>query len=191
LTDEVLSQHLKRAAEAMGMDRAFCMVDFIMRDDVPVFLELTPRPGGDCLPPLIRHACGSDILGLELDFAEGRPLHIPPIAQWHTLIGVRMFADRPGRIVRLDTRAIEADPRVKEVYLKRSLGHVVELPPEDYDSWLLGHIIFEANSSISIENQCHDLAAKLIVEMENSGEESSEAAVRDAVPSARAADAGA
>lgn len=191
MTEEVLVGHLQRAAEAMGMTRAFCMVDFIMRDDIPVFLELTPRPGGDCLPPLIRHAGGLDMLGLELDFAEGKPLVISDATGWKTLFGVRMFAKQPGRIVRLDTRNIETDPRVKECYLKRSVGHHVVLPPDDYDTWLIGHIIFEPKNVAAVEAECRELVDKLLVEMETPGHETRESAGTVAFKAVRAADAGA
>ena len=40
------------------------------------------------------------------------------------------------------------------------------MPPADYDSWLLGHVIFEPDPDPDPAVQCRRLAAKLAVEME-------------------------
>ena len=40
------------------------------------------------------------------------------------------------------------------------------MPPEDYDSWLLGHIIFEPDVDSPVQAQCLALIDKLIVEVE-------------------------
>jgi hypothetical protein len=145
------------------------MVDFIVRNNRPCFLELTPRPGGDCLPPLILKSCGLDMLGVALDIAEKKAITVPPPSAWTRLVGVRAFARAEGRIVRQDPSAVMAQPSVVECYLKRASGHVVALPPEDYDSWLLGHIIFKPASYLysSIEREGEELVNRLIVEIEN------------------------
>jgi len=163
-----LAERLRSASRALGIDRAVCMVDFIVRDKQPCFLELTPRPGGDCLPPLIMRSCGLDMLGLALDFAEGRPITVPPESEWSRLVGARMFAATRGTIRRLNTTAVTAHPGVAECYLKRATGHVVKLPPEDYDSWLLGHVIFRPSSLDydQIEQESEAIASRLDVEFE-------------------------
>ncbi len=168
--DEIsLTDKLRAAATALGIERAVCMVDFIVRDSRPCFLEITPRPGGDCLPPLIKRSCGLDMLGLALDFSEDKPIMILPTSQWTPLVGARVFAQIEGKIVRQDTAAVLACPEVLECYLKRVPGHIVKLPPEDYDSWLLGHIIFRPTSYTyqSIEQEAVILASRLVVEIEN------------------------
>ena len=43
-----LHPQLKSAAQAVGLTRALCMVDFILQANELVFLEIAPRPGGDC-----------------------------------------------------------------------------------------------------------------------------------------------
>ena len=73
-----LAPWLQHAAESLGIERAVCMADFILRDGEPVFLEVTPRCGGDCLPSLLRAACGFDILGLVIAFARG-PVAVPTL----------------------------------------------------------------------------------------------------------------
>ena len=40
------------------------------------------------------------------------------------------------------------------------------MPPEDYDSWLLGHIIMEPDPDIELQRQCSESLEKLIVEIE-------------------------
>jgi biotin carboxylase len=168
--DEIrLAQQLHEAASALGIERAIGMIDFIVRDGRPCFLELTPRPGGDCLPPLILRSCGLDMLGLALDFAERKAITIPPASAWTRLVGVRAFAKTEGKIIRQDTTAVMAQPTVVECYLKRAPGHVVKLPPEDYDSWLLGHIVFRPTSHLypMIEQEGEALVSRLVVEIEN------------------------
>jgi biotin carboxylase len=166
LTESVLADRLKDAALAAGISRAVCMVDFIVRDGQPYFLELTPRPGGDCLPPLIMRSCGLDMLGVALDVAEGHLVAVPPAADWTRLVGLRLFARQAGRISRLDASAVMAHPAMVECYFKRTPGHQVVLPPEDYDSWLLGHIVFRPSSYRLMESECLTLASRIIVETE-------------------------
>lgn len=159
---------LRDAARAMGLTRSICMLDFIIRDGRALMLELTPRIGGDCLPFLIKQSCGLDMLGLALDFAEGRPVVIPPPDRWRRLVGVRLFAKAPGVITNFDDSELRRDSRVKETYLKRRPGHRVVLPPDDYDSRLLGHVIFEPPSEVDIASAAAAMADKLTVTMEHS-----------------------
>jgi hypothetical protein len=42
----------------------------------------------------------------------------------------------------------------------------VSLPPDDYDSRLLGHVIFKPATTQSIEDECTELESKLSVEIE-------------------------
>ncbi|MEW5796239.1 MAG: ATP-grasp domain-containing protein [Candidatus Zixiibacteriota bacterium] len=168
-----LAGKLRDASKALGIDRAVCMVDFIMHNKRPCFLELTPRPGGDCLPPLIMRSCGLDMLGVALDFAESRPVSAPPEAEWTRLVGARMFARQEGMISRLDTGAVQAHPAVVECWLKRSPGHVVTLPPEDYESWLLGHVIFKPSSLHYhlLERESEAIVSRLAVDFETRHEQ--------------------
>ena len=157
---------LREAARVLGIQRAICMLDFIAQGSKAVMLEMTPRPGGDCLPSLIRRGCGLDILGCALDFAEGRPVAVPGPSDWRRLAGLHLWASRPGVIQNIDSRPLLEDRRVLECHMKRGPGHRVVLPPEDYDSRLLGHVIFEPSEPDDIENECVQISAKLSVEME-------------------------
>ncbi|UCG63215.1 MAG: ATP-grasp domain-containing protein [Candidatus Zixiibacteriota bacterium] len=167
LDEEHLSQRLREAAEALAISRAVCMVDFMISHGEVVFLELTPRIGGDCLPPLVRQSCGMDTIELALDFAEERPLVIPEKKLWTQLIGLRLFAPTPGLFKGVDATALKGDSRVREVYIKRSPGHTVTLPPEDYDSWMLGHVIFELVSGSQLAMECEELRSLIHIDMES------------------------
>jgi len=158
-------RQLGDAARALGLRRAMCMLDFIVADGKAVMIELTPRPGGDCLPFLISRCSGFDMFGCALDFAEGRAVVIPGPGQWRLLVGLRLFALRPGVIRAMDSRGLCADPRVLECSLKRGPGERIVLPPQDYDSRLLGHVIFEPSPAADIAQQCIELTAKLALEM--------------------------
>ena len=165
LEENIFRNQLRTAAKSLGLNRAICMLDFIVQDNRVFMIELAPRPGGDCLPPLLLSSCGMDILRCTLDFAEGRPfVHDMPL-QWRPLVGVRLFATCSGQIEQIDSSALLKDHRVVECHLKRSPGHRVVLPPEDYESRLLGHIIFEPTGLKSIENECVEIASKLKIEM--------------------------
>lgn len=154
------------ASRALGIERALCMLDFIVRDGQAVMLELTPRPGGDCLPPLILQASGLDMLGLALDFARGAPVVLPEQSSWRRLVGVRLIAGREGILRRIDTTSLTADARVLEIYLKRRPGHTVVLPPADYDSRILGHIVFDPSGSSDMEQDVKSLVDRVQIDME-------------------------
>jgi biotin carboxylase len=157
---------LRNAARALGLDRALCMVDFIVQEDTAYLLEMTPRPGGDCLPQTIFQSCGLDMLGLALDFAEGKPIALPAASSWVKMVGLRLMAPQNGIIKNIDDRALRRDPRVKELHLKRRPGQRVALPPDDYESRLLGHVIFKPAWPQSVETECAELESKLSVEIE-------------------------
>lgn len=161
-----LSDLLFRAARSLGIHTGICMVDFIMNDSTPVIIEMTPRPGGDCLPFLIKEAAGLDMLGLTLDAAAGRPWANETLSPGRPLVGMRIHAQRNGTLKWIDTRALSGDRRLKHLHLTRSLGHRVTLPPADYDSWLLGHMILEPDSTTYPETECLLLSQRVHIEME-------------------------
>jgi biotin carboxylase len=169
IPSSVFQDQLYRAATALGLDRALCMVDFIVWQGRAYLLELTPRPGGDCLPWLIQQSCGLDMIGLALDVAQGRNISSFPRQSWKTLVGLRLFVNYPGAVKEIDVGDLRLDPRVQEVLIKRRPGHRVVLPPNDYDSRLFGHVIFRPTVSTSLETQCAELASKLKVVMEIEG----------------------
>jgi glutathione synthase/RimK-type ligase-like ATP-grasp enzyme len=160
-------ESLRKAAHAVGLRRSICMLDFIVRDREAVLIELSPRPGGDCLPELLMRSGGFDTIEFALDFALRRDRPIPDTSKWKSLVGLRLIADRGGKIARLDSSEIRRDNRVIECGFKRSVGHIVKLPPDDYDSRVLGHVIFEPHSASTITVECTEIASKLTLEMED------------------------
>ncbi len=166
-SDILLPEALKRGARVLGLTRCICMADFILRDDRIVLIEMTPRPGGDCLPFLLRKASGLDMLALSIDFAEGKPVCLPDTSSVSPHIGVRVHADRAGVLRSIAVKAVLEDPRVIEVHFPRSPGHRIMLPPSDYDSWLLGHIIFRVEAGADAESECGIICAKICVEMDD------------------------
>ena len=158
---EAFKRQLLAASRALGLERALCMVDFIVRERTAYLLEMTPRPGGDCLPALIRQSCGLDMLELALDFAERRPLQLPGAAVWKPLVGLRLLASKAGTLKRIDATALQQNGSVREVYFKARPGRRVTLPPQDYDSRVLGHVIFEPDPWRPLEPQCAEITAKI------------------------------
>jgi hypothetical protein len=154
---------LYRSARALGIQRAVCMLDFIVHNGKMVLLEMAPRPGGDCLPSLVRRCYQVDVLQLVLDFSRQKPLelHLPAIHP--PMVGLRLHAVREGRLVGIDTRDLRQDSRVQEIHLIRKPGHRIKRPPEDYDAWLLGHVIFVPDDDEEVSDQCRALCDKLAI----------------------------
>lgn len=169
LPDEIdefdLLQTLYQSAAALGLSRAICMLDFMVHQGRIVLLELAPRPGGDCLPFLLRRCRDLDILKLSLDFYQHRPFRFKKASNSNPCLGLRLHAQHSGTLEKIDARQLQQDSRVREIYLTRQPGHLIKMPPDDYDSWLLGHIIIEPYADIEPELQCQALLEKLIVEI--------------------------
>ena len=162
----LLTVALRAGARALGLTRCLCMADFILRDGRVVFIEMTPRPGGDCLPFLFRRASGLDMLALAIDFAEGKPVNPPNTSHIRPHIGMRVHADRGGVLRNIEAKAALEDPRILETHFPRSSGHRIMLPPLDYDSWLLGHIIFKPVALADFESECRTIKGKIGVEID-------------------------
>lgn len=162
---KTFKNEIANAAHALDLNRTMGMIDFFFKDGKICFLEMTPRPGGDCLPQLIFRSSGFDMVAAALDFSRGRRPAIPPLSEWKRMVAVRIFSSTPGCLRRLDASRIQADPRVREVSFRFNPGHLIVLPPENLDSWLLGYVIFEPGSQ-NIEEECRELSSKVIVEVE-------------------------
>lgn len=159
-----LATVLRQAAMVLGLKRTMGMVDFKLVDGRIYLLEMTPRPGGDCLPPLIEACSGFDILGAQLDFAEGMPVQVPHRDLWTPLLGVNVTAEKNGIIECLNTDRWNVDERVRGFYLKRRPGDQVRLPPEDYDSRSLGYVIFEPHSWSDWQREALEMSQGLQIE---------------------------
>jgi biotin carboxylase len=162
----LLADILSHSCRVLGLTRAICMVDFIMHAGKVYLLELSPRPGGDCLPALLRIGLGFDILKLAMDFASREPIRLPPPAAAAKLIGLRLLASTGGRLKQVDAARVRRDRRVRQIAITRRPGQRIEMPPSDYDSWVLGHIIFEPEGGKNLEEQCRELSGEMVVEVE-------------------------
>jgi biotin carboxylase len=162
---QTLRRTLAQSALALGIEEGICMLDFMMDGSRMVLLELAPRPGGDCLPQLMRQARQLDMLQLQLDFSRRTPL--PPLAAYRgaPLVALRVLSRQAGTLKKIHADALQGDRRVRELDLMRKPGHRMALPPEDYDSWLLGHLIFAPDDRSDVETQCRELLDKIIVEV--------------------------
>lgn len=159
-----LQQTLLSAAGALGLEQGICMVDFLVDAGGIVLLELAPRPGGDCLPPLLRLGSGLDMMELALDHAAGIPIRLPADVQKPGLVALRLFAPPPGGVVsHLDVLELQNDHRVQEVRLTKEVGYRVTLPPEEYFSHILGHALFMPYEGMPVEQQAGDLLGKLTI----------------------------
>jgi biotin carboxylase len=161
LQKTILADILLKAADALGLSNALCMVDFIVNNQQVYLLEMSPRPGGDCIPALLFRATGFDILSRALEFAKSQaPAPISKISG-NGLIALRLHAETSGVIVKINTNSLYHDPRTREINLVHSTGHLITMPPEDYDSWYLGYILFRPIPGIPVEEQCLELRQML------------------------------
>jgi biotin carboxylase len=166
INEAELQQIIGKAATALEIRRGICMVDFMCDNGRIVLLEMAPRPGGDCLPFLLCRAWGLDILALALDFARNKPFPHAGRIEKSVFCGFRIFARQSGKLKRIDVTRLENDPRVLEIFLKRNAGDTVQMPPEDYDSRILGHVVMKPDPQTDPEKQCREMQAQIVVEME-------------------------
>ncbi|WP_041279747.1 ATP-grasp domain-containing protein [Desulfobacula toluolica] len=161
-----LENILLNSAKCLGIRRGLCMVDFIINDYQPVLIEMTPRPGGDCLPFLLKEAGNLDILKLTLDFAEKKPLGLNGTTHFTPHIGIRLHAHKAGVLKRFNTDLLQNEKRIKKIHFTRKPGHIITMPPDDYDSWFLGHMIIAPDHKQYPETQCFLIGKRLGVEIE-------------------------
>jgi len=163
---DMLPDILRRSARALGLKRAICMTDFIVSGNQIFLLEMTPRPGGDCLPALELASAGFDILGFTLDFAEANSGTVPKRNAWRPRAGIHLLAPAPGTVKRISAAAISSDPRVEQCVLTAGPGHRVRFPPADYDSRRLGYAVFVPSALEFLEEESRELASRLEIELE-------------------------
>jgi biotin carboxylase len=162
----VLKEVLKKATKSLGFDWGFFMVDYILHQGTPILIEMTPRPGGDSIPELVRAATGLDTLSLYLDFVQGKfkdpkELSLPP----ESFASLNFFAPMEGRIEVLDGRKVTACPHVRKLFFKKQVGDKVILPPKDYDNRLLGYCIIEAKPGLELVEETRRLQQMLELRM--------------------------
>ena len=161
ISEKKLYDTLYKAASSVGLNNSICMIDFIVRDRNIFLIEIAPRPGGDCLPHLLEIATGQNILAVNIDLAKGK---MPQLLDYKTIkpwIALRIFADRKGILSEIDVKELLKNPMVSKVNITSYKGKNIELPPKDYDSWVLGNIILKpdvADNSYSVAKKIIGLA---------------------------------
>ena len=166
---ERLLEVLKIAVLSLGFHGGFFMADYILRQGLPVLIELTPRPGGDSIPDLAKIAAGCDTLGLYLDFVTGAfepPRHV--FMRPESYASINLFAPKEGKIRKLDGSRITSLPHVKMLFFKKTEGDRVILPPKDYDNRLLGHCIVALGPGADLVQECRRLEDLLVVTIDES-----------------------
>ena len=161
---ERLLEILKTAVRSLGFDRGFFMADYVLREQFPVLIELTPRPGGDSIPDLVLIGAGRDILGLYLDFVTGA--FKPPetiTLRPESYASINLFAPKEGEILELDGSGIRALSHVRKLFFKKTEGDRVILPPKDYDNRLLGYCIVALEPGTDLVQECRRLEDLLVV----------------------------
>ncbi len=162
-----LKEVLKKATNSLGFDWGYFMVDYILHQGTPILIEMTPRPGGDSIPELVRTATGMDTLALYLDFVQGdfkepKELSLPP----ESFASLNFFAPVEGKIEILDGRKVTACPHVKKLFFKKQVGDRVILPPKDYDNRLLGYCLIKATPGLDLVAETRKLQQLLELRIE-------------------------
>ncbi len=164
--DEVVFENtLLKSARVLGVNRGICMVDFVISNHQASLIELTPRPGGDCLPALLKAAGDLDIIGMTLDVAEKKAVKLNGTIGFPPHIGLRIHAHKAGILKGFNTDELTAEKRIKNIKYIREPGHCITMPPADYDSWLLGHMIIKPEQQKHLEAQGLLIGRRLKVEI--------------------------
>lgn len=163
---ERLCTVLKDAATSLGFSMGHFMVDFVIKNDYPFILEMTPRPGGDSIPDLVEVATGVDLLTFHIDLSSNHyasPRDIPVPSE--PFASINIFARNEGVITGLDVSRISALPNVRSVRLKKNVGDKISLPPDDYDNRIIGHCIVRLDPQMDLLSTYYHLHELLQVNM--------------------------
>ena len=162
-----LEETFLKSCIATGINNAICMMDFFVKDGDIFLLETAPRPGGDCIPFLLEKATGLNILKAALDFSVNPETSFPDFSEAKPCMGIRIIADKAGLFEAIDTSRLEKEKNIKSIYISTKAGSEIFMPPEDYDSWILGYIIAEREKSLSPEQQVTDTLDKVYCKILN------------------------
>lgn len=158
LKREALPELLKRAVTSLGFDWGFFMVDFIVRDGVPCLLEVTPRPGGDSIPDLVKIAYGRDIIDIYLGFVRGLFKGIEGFPSCEgTYASINLYAPREGTILNLAPARLLSESHVMALHLKKKKGERLLLPPGDYDNRLVAHCVIRVERELDFHSESERL----------------------------------
>jgi biotin carboxylase len=156
------------AAKSLGFIWGHFMVDFIIRKENAIILEMTPRPSGDSIPDLLEAATGRDILAEYMDFMSGRfNASLIPQMPTRPYASINFFIPASGTITRLDVSEVMNQSGTVALFLKKKVGDRVALPPDDYDNRLLGHCIMHWDYGWEQVAACRRIQGLLKVSVNN------------------------
>ncbi|MEI6287792.1 MAG: ATP-grasp domain-containing protein [Bacillota bacterium] len=167
ISERQLNATIFSGLEALGVDNALCMVDLFIKNGRIILLETAPRLGGDCLPYIIRHATGQDVLAKALDFATDQSTAFEDWTVAKPHVGVRLLADKSGIFQSVDVSKLQHDESICEIELYRKPGHKIILPPADYDSRVLGHIIAKTSGGSAVRQQVDSILNRVQIKISN------------------------
>ncbi|OGV21561.1 MAG: hypothetical protein A2X47_13195 [Lentisphaerae bacterium GWF2_38_69] len=159
VTHENLIATLNKAGTSLGINKSICMIDFIVKNNEIFLIEIAPRPGGDCLPSLLFAATEQNIIEMAINYASGCKIMPKDYRSILNMIAFRIFADKEGVLKNIDASALIKDKKVLALNLTSYPGKIIKLPPDDYDSWVLGNFIVHP---LNNETDIVDLYSKSI-----------------------------
>lgn len=99
--------------------------DFFLRDAEPVFLEVSGRLGGGCLPALIKRYSGTDLHDCLLLLALDRRVELGSARVHDAVAAVHVGSPRPGLAMRIDASRAIYLPGVTDVEIHLTNGSPV------------------------------------------------------------------
>lgn len=144
LTSVLLSSSL-----ALNLENVICMVDIIINENGINILELTPRPGGDCLPFLLDYASGHNTITSAVEYSSSHKKEFINHTDVKEYTALKLYAESSGVLEFIDTAKIKNYPNLIDTKLIRSPGDNICLPPDDYDSWCLGYVFIPSSTMIN------------------------------------------
>jgi len=159
LDTEKLKKILVSGAETLGFSAMVAMTDFIVMNGQIYLIEMTPRFGGDSLPDTVMASAGFDTFRAALDYAVTGEVCIPSL--WLPAVSVRIIAEKNGIFRKA---SVAKDDRIISVHIEREAGHNIILPPENYFSRLIGHVVFRPYEGTDVHEQIEDIRSKITVE---------------------------
>lgn len=171
-TDEGrLEQVILAGLTALGVDNALCMLDLFINGNIVILLETSPRPGGDCLPFVIRYATGQDMLIKALDFAADQSTVFKHWTLAEPHVGVRLLASDSGTLVSTDVSRLQSDENIREVVWYHQPGHRIVLPPENYVSRVLGHVVARLADGFTAHELVKSILERVEIKISIDGDE--------------------
>ena len=105
------------------------------------------------------------MLKFTMDFSCGKHDPSYPGIDEDGVTGGRIFAQKSGVLRHVDTRRLQNDVRLLDVHIKHAPGHDIKMPPLDYDSWILGHVVFRPDPTLDVVAQLNDICGQVTMEI--------------------------